>query len=233
MIAEVWFVGPVTERLARIESALADAKVPVRRGAPDDLTQVVLQLYDARGLLLLDAETEAGRAALDTRDSALIPVLALAAEQTALPPGVLRLLPDLEDAVAVHHIREVLNEPDNLRRHPRVPVALPITVGAHQATTRDLSLYGVWLSPAPPETDTADVTLTLQLHGEATIQLDGRVVSRRPDGAAVRTRPHTDEDLLLWVNLLLEHLADSPLHAEADLFEPLFDGDRTGQRPQD
>ncbi len=232
MKAQVFFVGPMTPRLTDLDAALQSAGVPVQHHEPDDVAQLVVQLYDARGLLLVDAHTDAGRAALDARDIALIPVLALAEEQIPLPNGVLRLLPDLDLDVSVHHIREVLSEPGNLRRHPRVPVELPVTVAEHQATTRDISLYGLWLSPAPPEGASDDVSLTVHLDSDAAIHLNGRVVSRRPDGAAVRTRPHSDLDLLLWVNLLLEHLADSPLHADADLFAPLF-GDRSGQRPQD
>ncbi len=232
MTPEVWFVGPETPRLSELERALSEAGVPVRRGAPDDLTQVVLQLYDARGLLVLDAGTKAGRAALDSRDAALIPVLAVASPDTKVPAGVLRLAPDLELPVAVHHVREVLNEPGNLRRHPRVPVVLPARVGAEPASTRDISLYGLWLSPAPPP-GADDVAVSLTLEDGATIHLEGRVVSRREDGAAIRTRPRSDEDLLLWVNLLLEHLADSPLYADADLFDTLFESDRDGARPQD
>ncbi len=233
MPAEVWFVGPQTPRLSRLERALTDAGIPARHGAPDDMTQVILQLYDARGLLLVDAEDAEGRSALDTRDAALIPTIALAEPDRALPDGILRLNPALDDSVAVHHIRDVLAEPGNLRRHPRVPVALPAKVGAHESTTRDISLYGLWVTPASDHTEGEPVTVRVQLPGDATIELDGRVVSRRPDGAAIRTRPRSDEDLLLWINLLLEHLADSPLHADADPFATLFDDERAGERPQD
>lgn len=233
MPVEVWFVGPVTPRLGRLEGALTGAGVPVRHGAPDDMTQVILQLYDARGLLLVDASDAGGRVALDTRDSALIPILALAEPDCALPEGILRLNPGLDETVAVHHIRDILNEPGNLRRHPRVPVQLDATVGSTETTTRDISLYGVWVSPAPDHTEGEAVTVRLRVADDANIDLDGRVVSRRPDGAAIRTRPRTDEDLLLWINLLLEHLADSPLHADSDPFATLFDDERTGERPQD
>ena len=52
--------------------------------------------------------------------------------------------------------------------------------------------------------------------------LSASVVARREDGVALRCRPRTDEDLLLWIHLLLGGLADSPLHGATDPLGVLF-----------
>ena len=62
----------------------------------------------------------------------------------------------------------------------------------------------------------------VQLDDGAEIALEGRVVARRDGGLAVRCRPVSDADLLLWIHLLIGALEDSPSHADVDPFGPLF-----------
>ncbi len=72
-------------------------------------------------------------------------------------------------------------QPDERRKHDRVPIAIAVSYENHQETvvvqSRDISLGGLFLgttTPAPPGTDLA---LTLRLPGEhGPIQARGRVV---------------------------------------------------------
>jgi len=72
-------------------------------------------------------------------------------------------------------------QPDERRKHDRVPIAIAVSYENHQETvvvqSRDISLGGLFLgttTPAPPGTDLA---LTLRLPDEhGPIQARGRVV---------------------------------------------------------
>jgi hypothetical protein len=57
------------------------------------------------------------------------------------------------------------------------------------------------------------------------LRLIAREVGRTPDAVALRCRPETDLDLVVWIHTLLAALEQSPLHAEADPFGPLFAAD--------
>lgn len=300
MRSAVWLLDAGLDGLA---AALAARGVTVERVDPDAVESAALALYDGGGLLVLDARTERGRAALATHGSALVAVLAVADAAEPLPPGVLRLGPAAPESMA-HHVVEVLRAPDDLRRHPRVPVGLPVTLvvrpgragagidarsptdgrtrddgaarsdaattpsggpgrpatatagpATHRpsvtdaasagptlgagvpvagrpsavtdpervaATTLDISLYGLRCAPAGALADGAAVDATVALGDGAQIHLAGVVVDRRGDTVALRCRPATDADLLLWVHLLIGELEKSPLHAELDPFGPLF-----------
>lgn len=220
MSPTVWILGR-TDELAALEVALRDDGVEVRRAPSTDLEAVVLAVYDGRGLLLVDARGPEGKAALAGHDSALVPLLAVAAPETALPEGTLRLVPDAPATMA-HHVREVLALPSNLRRHPRIRVDLAVSVDGVSSRTRDVSLYGLWAEPAPAVAEGQAVSLRVALADGAEIHLDGRVIARRGEGAAIRCRPASDADLLLWIHLLLGGLTDSPLHGATDPLGVLF-----------
>lgn len=223
----VWMVG---EGLAALGAALAERGVAVHVAPPDEgIAAAALALYDGRGAVIVDARTVAGRAVL-AAGAALVPVVAVAGGEVALPPGVLRLAPDAP-AVMAHHVVEVLRAPDDLRRHPRVPIALPLRIDSLGAAgegsgatlhTTDLSLYGLRAAPAAPVAVGGAVEATVTLADGAQIRLIGEVVDRRADALALRCRPASDGDLLLWIHLLIGELEKSPLHGEIDPFGPLF-----------
>ncbi len=190
-------------------------------GRTDELAALEVAVYDGRGALLVDARGPEGAAALAAHDSALVPLLAVAAPDAPLPEGTLRLVPDTPATMA-HHVREVLALPSNLRRHPRIRVDLAVSVGGVASRTRDVSLYGLWAEPAPAVAEGHAVALRVALADGAEIHLDGRVIARRGEGAAIRCRPASDADLLLWIHLLLGGLADSPLHGATDPLGVLF-----------
>ena len=201
---------------------MLQAGVAVRRAPAADLQAVAVAVYDGRGLLVLDARKPPGQAALAAHDTALVPVLAVAPAELSLPPAVLRLLPDKPEVMA-HHVREVLSHPSNLRRHPRVRADLAVTIDGAQSRSLDVSLYGLWVDPMPEGLlEGASVAVRVALEDGAQVQLDGHVVARRGTGAAVRCRPASDADLLLWLHLLLGGLVDSPLHGQADPLGALF-----------
>ncbi len=220
MSPTVWILGR-TDELAALEAALRDDGVVVRRAPSTELEAVVLAVYDGRGLLLVDARGADGAAALVAHDSALVPLLAVAGPDLALPEGALRLVPDTP-AVMAHHLREVLAQPSNLRRHPRIRVDLAVSIDGAPSRTRDVSLYGLWAEPAPTVAEGQSVAIRAALADGAEIHLDGRVIARRGEGAAIRCRPASDADLLLWIHLLLGGLADSPLHGATDPLGVLF-----------
>jgi hypothetical protein len=221
MTPVIWIVGELA-RAPGLTGALTAAGFDLSRasGVLDGLAEAT---YDGRGLVLLDAADDRGRAALADPGLCAVPVLALAAADERLPPGVLRLVVGHPLDELVHHVGAVLAEPRNLRRQPRVPVDLPVRIDGHAATARDVSLYGMWLSPGPALAPGTPVELAVQLGDGANVALTGRVLARRGEGMAVRCRPCSDQDLLLWLHLILGGLERSPLHADADPFDFPFD----------
>lgn len=261
----VWMVGGGLTALA---TALGERGITVHVAAPDEgIAAAALALYDGRGAVVVDGGKVAGRAVL-AAGAALVPVIVIATPDVALPPGVLRLAPD-DAAVMAHHVVEVLRAPDDLRRHPRVPIALPVVIEALAApmtapekppsdappiaaqpgiappgrsmrddskpdaahpgatitgTTTDLSLHGLRGTPAGPFEPGAAVAATVTLPDGARIRLLGEVVDRRADALALRCRPASDADLLLWIHLLIGELEKSPLHGDSDPLGPLFSG---------
>ena len=239
MSAAVWIVG---DALSEVAAGLVDAGTTVHRIDVEEMAATAAHAYDGGGLLLVDATSPAGLTATTRVESALLPVLVFAEPDADIPAGLLRVNASLPDATCVHHVLEVLNEPANLRRHPRVPVQRPTRIGTSdgsgpwlQTTTHDASLYGLRLSPAPDLVEGQELEVRMSVSGGAEVCLSGRVVARRGVSVAVRCRPITDEDLLLWIHLLLDHLSESPLHAEQDPFATLFEapsGEGSG-RPND
>lgn len=267
----VWMVGGGLTALA---TALGERGITVHVAAPDEgIAAAALALYDGRGAVVVDGGKVAGRAVL-AAGAALVPVIVIATPDVALPPGVLRLAPD-DAAVMAHHVVEVLRAPDDLRRHPRVPIALPVVIEALAApmpaaaaftapekppndappiaaqpgiappggsmrddskpdaappgatitgTTTDLSLHGLRGTPAGPFDPGAAVAATVTLADGARIRLLGEVVACRADTLALRCRPASDADLLLWIHLLIGELEKSPLHGDSDPLGPLFSG---------
>lgn len=219
-MSAIWLVAE-GGGLSGLAAALAERGIALHR-ADDGLPAAALELYHGGGLVLVDARTTFGRAALADGGRALVPVVAIAPPDVPLPDGVLRLLPDAPARMA-HHLVEVLAEPSNLRRHPRVPIALPVRIAGQVLETVDVSLYGLRVVPDGPWADAAGPhEAAVYLADGASIALDVQVVARRSDGVALRGRPSTDEDLLLWIHLILGGLEHSPLHADADPFGPLF-----------
>lgn len=196
----------------------------------DGLLPAAVALYDGRGAVVVDAQTASGQAALSTHGAALVPIVAVAPLTQPLPAGVLRLAPG-DAATMAHHIVEVLRAPDNLRRHPRVPVELPVTVGGLGqdsaapigAQTLDISLYGLRCAPVDSLPVGAPVAAVVELADGARVRLVGTLVDRRGVEVALRCRPASDADLLLWVHLLISELEQSPLHGELDPLGPLFE----------
>ncbi|MCB9552304.1 MAG: hypothetical protein H6705_10560 [Myxococcales bacterium] len=317
----IWMIGGGLTALA---AALGERGITVHVAPPDEgIAAAALALYDGRGAVVVDGGKVAGRAVL-AAGAALVPVIAIAPPDVALPPGVLRLAPD-DAAVMAHHVVEVLRAPDDLRRHPRVPIALPLVIealaapmlvaltapekpprdappsaaqpggseadsappdgsmpdsappdsappdsappdgsmpGASKAdavppdrsiskadavppdgsmpgvskpeptppratitgTTTDLSLHGLRGTPAGPFEPGAAVAATVTLADGARIRLLGEVVARHADALALRCRPASDTDLVLWIHLLIGELEKSPLHGDSDPLGPLFSG---------
>jgi len=217
----VWLVAE-GGGLSGLSAALADRGVELRRSEDDRLPDAAYELYDGAGLVVVDARSTVGRAVLTDSARALVPLVGIAPPEIGLPGGVLRLVPEAPERMA-HNLVEVLAEPSNLRRHPRIPAVLPIRIGDQVLETLDLSLYGLRVRPGGPWAE-ADGILdgAVYLEDGARIELELRVVSRRSDGVALRARPRTDEDLVLWIHLILQGLERSPLHADADPFGALF-----------
>jgi hypothetical protein len=233
MSQTVWIVGG--GRVDPLASGLLEAGITVRQGGAALIGEAVVGAYDGQGLLLLDAATEGGSEALGSADVALLPVLAIADDEVALPAGVMRLPSSLDGTGRLHHVREVLAGPRNLRRHPRVPVDLPARVGPRETRTVDASLYGVRVVPGGALGVGEAVELAVVVGEGAEALLEGRVVAVRDGAAAIRCRPRRDQDLLLWIHLLLEGLEHSPLHGDGDPFAALFEeGEHDGAgRPND
>lgn len=221
MTVTIWMAGPVG-RAPGLAPALQRAGLRTANVAGTTVAELAGVTYDGRGLIVLDARDPEGRRLLAAPDIHALPVIAVADEDEPLPGGVLRLVPGADADALAHHVREVVNEPRNLRRHPRVPVDLPVAVNGEWVRARDASLYGIRVSPDPGAADGAAVELTVRLDDGATIGLEGRVVARRGEGSAIRCRPCSDQDLLLWLHLILGGLAHSPLHADADPDDLLF-----------
>ena len=220
MRSRVWLLAH-SGRLGKLEVALRERGADVQR-VSHDMADLALSVYDASGLLLVDATSHEGVDALRA-GVALLPVLAIAAETVELPPGVMRVSPLDEGDALAHQVGEVLSAGRNLRQHPRARVNLRARIGRFSSTARDVSFYGLWLDPAGPWTEGQALPVTLVLSDGARLSLDGTVVGLRDAGAAVRCRPSSDMDLVLWVHLLLGALEDSPLHRDADPFGPLFE----------
>lgn len=217
--------------LRALSVALARRGIEVHDATVQDgLLPAAVALYDGRGAVVVDAQTAAGQAALSAHGAALVPIVAVAPPTQPLPAGVLRLAPGDADTMA-HHLVEVLRAPDNLRRHPRVPVALPVTIEALGpddavpigARTLDISLYGLRCAPVDVLPVGAPVAAVVELADGARVRLIGELVDRRGAEVALRCRPASDADLLLWVHLLISELEQSPLHGELDPLGPLFE----------
>jgi hypothetical protein len=86
----------------------------------------------------------------------------------------------------------------------------------------DISMYGVFIAPIHGSGIGDEVQVVATLDDGAEVCLSGTVVNLRDGGIAVRCRPTHDQDLLLWIHLLLGELAKSPRFADLDPFGPLF-----------
>ena len=113
-------------------------------------------------------------------------------------------------------------EERNLRRYPRVPVNLKGVFNGQDVSIKDVSMYGLWLETVIEDSASNVANIEVVLSDGARVHLSGTVVDRREGGVAIRCRPRSDNDLVLWIHLILAELADSPLHANADIFGPLF-----------
>jgi hypothetical protein len=182
------------------------------------------QTYDARGAVVVDLEWPGAPALLEGPQTVLLPLLVGAEATRPLPAGAFRLRPDFERAELLHHVAEVLRTRRNLRRHPRVPVELPVSAGGVNAKTRNVSLYGLRLAGQALSAGWTGA-LEVGLADGAVIRLRARVVARPDEDTALAVRPLEDTDLVVWLHLLLERLARSPLHEDVDPFGPLFSED--------
>ncbi len=219
MGARVWLLA-AANAYGGLEELLKDREITIVR-VVSNLAEVTASLYDATGLLVIDAGHPEAVTAL-SEGSTLIPVVALAGKELSLPDGVMRIDPSDSDERMAHHLIEVLNQGGNVRRYPRVTVDLSASIEGAPYRVKDASMYGVWLEPCGGHETGQTFELAVALSDGAIIKLLGSVVGRRSGGLAVRVRPVADSDLLLWLHLLLGELADSPIHADADVFGPLF-----------
>ena len=215
----VWLLAPTT-KYKNLEQLFCNRDLEVRR-VGQHFTDVALSLYDARGLLVVDAEDDECRKAI-MAGAAIMPLLAICDDRTTLPPGTLRVDSTEGDERIVHHVLDILNHPSNQRRYPRVRVDLKVKAGAQVRLAKNISFYGIWVEPAVDCHLGERLQMAIFLSDGAQISLDGWVVAKRPDGTAMRVRPCDDEDLLLWVHLLLGELSKSPLHGDVDPFGELF-----------
>jgi len=206
--------------LSRWCDALESAGVGIVR-VEAATSELVQQTYDARGAVLLDAETSMGARLLRGTHAALVPLLVAASDEVGLPDGVFRLRPDLSEPELAHYVAEVLQTRRNLRRHPRVPAALRVVIGDAVTETTNISLYGVRTGVLPLRTGWRG-RVCIELADGAVVHLSGRLVHEGDDALALAVRPVADTDLVLWLHALLERLARSPLHSEIDPFGPLF-----------
>ena len=220
MRARVWLLAHA-ERLELLETELRGYGIDVQR-VSHEMADLALSVYDTSGLLLVDGMSPDGLNVLGA-GVALLPVLAIVGDQVNVPPGVMRVEPLDEGPALAHQIREVLNAPRNQRSYPRFRTDLRIGVGDFQTNVRDISFYGMWLETAGMWSEGQQLELVITLEDGARISLDGNVAALRDGGAAIRSRPQTDMDLVLWIHLLLGALEDSPLHRDADPFGPLFE----------
>lgn len=219
MNARVWLLAPDNAHRDLVNALEGRAVDVVRLAA--DVGEVAASLYDATGVLLIDMEHPDAVTALST-GSTLVPVLVLANDDVSLPEHVMRLAVTDPPLQMAHHILEILNQGGNVRRYPRVSVDLKASIEGDSFRLGDASMYGAWIEPCG-EYDTGHaMEIIVHLDDGAELTLLGVVVGRRGNGLAVRVRPSGDSDLLLWLHLLLGELAKSPIHADADVFGPLF-----------
>ena len=219
MDARVWLLAP-ENAWGELMDALGSKGVDVVRLAMS-VGDAAASLYDATGLLLVDPEHAEAATALST-GATLVPVVVIADQETSIPAHALRLDVRQGPMEMAHHILEILNQGGNVRRYPRVSVDLSATVDGETFRVRDVSMYGAWIEPCLTHDTGDELEVVVHLQDGAQLTLLGRVVGRRSEGLAVRVRPAGDSDLLLWLHLLLGELAKSPIHADADVFGPLF-----------
>jgi hypothetical protein len=187
----------------------------------DAFADTALSLYDSSGLLVVDYRHAEALETLRT-GSALVSVLMIAPSEQKLSPDTLRVDSNLPAEEMAHHVVEILSQNGGFRRYPRIPVNLDCRSEGRPCRVRNASLYGVWLQGLGERTAGSQVDLTVCMSDGAEVNLAGRVVGYRDGGLAVRTRPESDIDLVLWLHLILGALATSPLYADADPFGPLF-----------
>ena len=149
-------------------------------------------------------------------------MLAVAPQSASLPDGVLRLDAMTPPDRMGHYVLEVISEETNLRRHPRVDLDVALKIQGQTYRTRNVSLYGVLIEGKTPWVSGTRLEILLSVEDGARLNLKGEVVAVREADVALRVRPVTDEDLLLWVHLILGELADSPLHGDFDPLADLF-----------
>ena len=219
MRARVWLLASESARRG-LEHALRERSIECVRVVAN-FADVAVSLYDATGLLVIDTDHPDAMNALN-EGAALVPVLAIAGREVSLPAEVMRLDTTDDDDRMAHHIAEILNQGGNVRRYPRVAVDLPVQIDGQRFRLKDVSMYGVWIETHGAYKTGQDFEMCVTLTDGAPVYLLGSVVGERGDGLAVRVRPLADSDLLLWLHLLLGELANSPIHADADVFGPLF-----------
>ena len=218
-MSSVWLVAQGS-RLNEMEAALKQNGIIVDR-ISDDVFETALNLYGARGLLLIDA-AHPNLDAIAASGRALVPVM-IVGHQIGLPVEGTMVLRDVSDIPkATQHILDILNERDNQRRYPRAPVDLSANIGGRKGRIRDVSMYGVFVTCEHVYALDAQIQVVISLGDGAQIHLDGTVVNHRDGGVAVRCRPKRDQDLLLWLHLLLGELSKNPRFADIDPFGPFF-----------
>ena len=215
----VWLMAQ-PEKYVSLERALVHKDLIVSR-IHDQFSDFMFSLYDATGLLLIDGDHPESAAVLRA-GGALVPVLAIADQNLDAADEVMRMSPAQELNDMIFHIVEILNQKADLRRYPRAPVNLEAEVNGHRCRVLNASMYGVWINDACGQRVGDPVNAVITLSDGACLQLDGQVVAAREDGAAVRVRPKSDADLVLWLHLILGALSESPLHRNIDPFGPLF-----------
>jgi len=217
----VWLLAD-SGALRPLERYLVERGIDVKRAADHDLADVAIGSYDGQGLLVLDARRSDRLARLRSHEQALVPMLAVAPLSAKLPDGVLRLDAMTPPDRMGHYVMEVIAKETNLRRHPRVSLDVALQIQGKTYRSRNVSLYGILIEGECPWSTGTRLDILLSVEDGAKLSLQGEVVATRRNEVALRVRPVTDEDLLLWVHLILGELADSPLHDDFDPFGDLF-----------
>ncbi len=191
---------------------------------PAEVASVARHCLEGATLVLLDGSAE-GAQSLACAMTALGFRVAVreGGAGASLAPLAFRLAAGLPPEVEAHHLCDLLRTANDARRHPRVPFRGRARLGDLKAEVVDVSPFGLRLRGTPAMVD-GELAVAIPLGPSGPeVKLLARPVGRHGDDLALRCRPESDVDLVLWVDLILRGLAQSPAHGDPDPFGPLFE----------